>query len=159
MAELLALAGPLGFLANGSVTIAHGFESPYRGVQYAEGYDVQAARREIERWRREAQSHFRTHLDRAGVEPARSTIVVREMRPWGVVRRTLKGFSRPLLIIGTSAHTPLSRAVRGSLANDALMSLNCDVLIGARSHAPTPYDDVDRRLIDTFPASDAVARY
>jgi len=29
----------------------------------------------------------------------------------------------------------------------------------ADSHAPVVYDKVDRRLMDTFPASDAVAQY
>jgi hypothetical protein len=31
--------------------------------------------------------------------------------------------------------------------------------LSADTQADTGYDDVDRRLMDTFPASDAVARY
>jgi hypothetical protein len=109
---------------------------------------MQAARREIARWRRRAKSHFRSQLEEAGVEAERSRIVVREMRPWGVVRRTLKEFSRPLLVLGTRAHNALSRALRGSLANDALMSLNCDVLVG-----PTGRDKRPRRLPRTHQGS------
>ena len=36
-----------------------------------------------------------------------------------------------MLVLGSSGHTFISRMFRGSLANDALLSLDCDVLICA----------------------------
>ncbi len=123
--DLLALAGEFNFLANGSIAIAHGLESPLRRPLDVEGFDVA-------QWRYRARKHFRAHLDEAGINEWRSRIIVHEMRPLQVVKRTLREFSRPLLIVGARTHTALSRALRGSLVHDALLTLNCDVLVARR---------------------------
>jgi hypothetical protein len=63
--------------------------------------------------------------------------------------------------LSTPRRSTTGRRSRSSNAGDAVggwPSSNLEWL-SADSAADTGYDDVDRRLMDTFPASDAVARY
>jgi universal stress protein E len=117
------------FLDAPSLSIVHGFASPYRGPLYAEGYDLVAARRQIAEWKGFARRHLLDMLDAAGVEGSRFEIRIEERRPFRLVRHALRHRTASLLILGTSAHNAFTRIVRGSLLNDALLSLECDVLI------------------------------
>jgi len=112
------------------VSVVHGFSSPYQGPLYAEGYDVAAARRHIETWKRVASAQLQDMLRMEKVDGPRLDVRVEERRPLAVVRRALaRGNRRSLVILGTSAHNALTRIVRGSLVNDVLLNFDCDVLI------------------------------
>jgi len=113
------------------VSIVHGFQSPYRGPLYAEGFDLKAARRHIAQWQRRAREYVLDQLKAAGVRPARCDIQIEESRPLALVRKALGHTDPSLLILGGSRHTVFSRLAGASLANDALRRLNCDVLIAA----------------------------
>jgi nucleotide-binding universal stress UspA family protein len=104
--------------------------SPYQGPLYAEGFDVAAARRHINAWKRTARTYLQDMLRLAGVDGSRFEMRIEERRPLGILRSVLaRGNARSLVVMGTSAHNALTRIVRGSLVNDILMSFDCDVLI------------------------------
>jgi nucleotide-binding universal stress UspA family protein len=127
--EMLRFAHRWSFLDRGPVAIVHGFQSPYHGPIYAEGYDVAAAREQTARWRKSARAHLLAKVSAVGLDASRFDVRVEEQRPLRVVRRALRRRTPSLLILGGSEHTFMSRLFRGSLTNDALLSLDCDVLI------------------------------
>ena len=131
--EVLRFADQWSFLDAPIVSIVHGFSSPYQGPLYAEGYDLAAARRHVARWKRFARTHFHDMLGAAGVDGSQFDVRIEERRPLRMVRRALRSGAPSLLILGTSAPNALRRIIRGSLVNDALLSLECDVLICPRN--------------------------
>jgi nucleotide-binding universal stress UspA family protein len=126
---VLHIADGWSFFDRVPVSIVHGFQSPYQGPLYAEGFDVAAARDYIARWKKVARAHLLAKVNAAGLDASRFDLRIEENRPLRVVRRALRSGTPSLLILGTSGHTFMSRMFRGSLANDALLSLDCDVLI------------------------------
>lgn len=128
--KVMRFAKRWSFLDAPSVSLVHGFASPYQGPLYAEGFDIEAARRQIATWKRSAQRHLHNMLRLEGIDGSRFDVRVEERRPLGVVRRVLaRGNSRSLVIMGASAHNALTRIIRGSLVNDVLLNFDCDVLI------------------------------
>ena len=55
------------------------------------------------------------------------------------------------------SHTERVQVNRDLDACEQRSSQDCEALAG--THSATEYDEVDRRLMDTFPASDAIGRY
>ena len=49
--QVARVASQFGLLKAESVSVVHGFESPYRGALYCQGFDERAAQRNIEEWR------------------------------------------------------------------------------------------------------------
>jgi universal stress protein E len=127
--EVLRVADRWSFFDRVPVSIVHGFRSPYQGALYAEGYDVAAARQYIARWKKVTRAHLLAKVNAADLDASRFDLRIEESRPFRVVRRALRYGTPSLLILGTSGHTFVSRMFRGSLANDALLNLDCDVLI------------------------------
>ena len=127
--DVLRVADHWNFLDRASVSIVHGFQSPYQGPRYAEGYDVASARKYIARWKKIARAQLLSKVTAAGLDATRFEMRIEEKRPLRVVRRALRFATPSLLVLGSSGHTFMSRMVRGSLANDALLSLDCDVLM------------------------------
>jgi nucleotide-binding universal stress UspA family protein len=125
------LASRCGFLAAESVSVVHGFESPYRGPLYADGFDVRAAKRNIEEWERAAGTKVLRKLDDAGVESSRFRVVFQQARPIRAVQRVVRRLQPDLLIVGTKDRSMLSRVMRGSVANDVLRRMECDVLVAS----------------------------
>ena len=112
-----------------SVSIVHGFESPYRGPLYAEGFDLHAAKRNIEEWERAASERLLQRLDAAGVDRSCFRLVFQQTRPPRAIQRVIRRVQPELLIVGTKERAALNRMVRGSVANDVLRSLECDILV------------------------------
>jgi nucleotide-binding universal stress UspA family protein len=128
--KVMRFANRWSFLDAAAVSVVHGFLSPYQGPLYAEGYDLAAARRQIEDWKRAARVYLQEMLRLEGIDASRFVLRIEERRPLGVVRRALsRGSSPSLVVLGASAHNALTRIVRGSLVNDVLMNFDCDVLI------------------------------
>ncbi len=133
--ELLHFMGRWSFLDLAPVSIVHGVELPFPGLRHAEGFDLAAARQHVTRWKQSTRAHLLAKVSAAGLDPSRFDVRVEENRPLRVVRRALRYSTPSLLILGRSHHTFMSRLFRGSLANHALLSLDCDVLICEMSGA------------------------
>lgn len=129
--RVVRVAARLGFLNAESVAVVHGFESPYRGPLYAEGFDVRAAKRNIEQWERAAKARLLRRLDAAGVESSRFHLVFQQARPIRAIQRVVRSIQPDLLIVGTRDRSTLSRVMRGSVANDVLRKIDCDILVAA----------------------------
>jgi nucleotide-binding universal stress UspA family protein len=129
--RVVRFAALLRFLDAESVSVVHGFESPYRGPLCAEGFDTGAATRYMEEWERAAGASLRRKLDAAGVESSRFRLVFQQSRPIRAVQRVVRSIQPDLLIVGTKERSMLSRVMRGSVANDVLRRIECDILVAS----------------------------
>lgn len=130
--RVVRIASSLRFLEAGSVSVVHGFESPHRGPLYAEGFDLRAAQRNLEAWERAARARLLSDLDAAGVESSRFRIVFQQTRPIRAIQRVVRSVQPDLLIVGTKDRSMFNRLARGSVANDPLRHIECDVLVASR---------------------------
>ncbi|MGH8137594.1 MAG: universal stress protein [Steroidobacteraceae bacterium] len=129
--RVVRLAGLLRFLEADTVSVVHGFEAPYRGPLYAAGFDLRAAKRNIEEWERAASARLLRKLDAAGVESSRFRLVFQQAHPSRAIQRVVRRIQPDLLIVGTKERSMLSRVMQGSVANDVLRRIECDVLVAA----------------------------
>ena len=129
--QVASVASRCGFLEAESVSVVHGFESPYRGPLYAEGFDWRATERNVAEWEKAAGARLLRKLDDAGVESSRFHLVFLQTRPIRAIRRVVRGIQPDLLIVGTKDRSTLSRVMRGSVANDVLRRMECDILVAS----------------------------
>jgi universal stress protein E len=132
--QVVRTAAALRFLDGEPISVVHGFESPYRGPLYAEGFNIHAAQRNMEEWERLARKRLLRNLDMAGVESSRFRLVFHQARPLRAIQRVVRAVQPNLLVIGTKDRSVFNRLARGSVANDALRSADCDILVAA-SHS------------------------
>ncbi len=129
--RIVRVARSLRVLDTASVSVVHGFESPYRGPLYAEGFDLHAAQRNLDEWERAAKKRLLLKLDSAGVESSRFRLVFHQARPIGAIQRIVRSVQPELLIIGTKDRSALNRIMQGSTSNDLLRTIECDLLVAA----------------------------
>jgi universal stress protein E len=136
--QVVQVAQSLRVLESAAVSIVHGFESPYRGPLYAEGFDQHAAQRNLDEWERAAKRRLLLKLDGVGVDSSRFRLVFHQARPLRAIQRLVRSVQPELLIIGTKDRSMLNRIMQGSTSNDLLRTIECDILVAApdeRSHA------------------------
>jgi nucleotide-binding universal stress UspA family protein len=129
--QVVRIAAALKFLDEGRVSVVHGFEFPYRSPLYAEGFDIHAAKRNMEAWERAARTRLLLNLDAAGVESSRFQLIFQQARPIRAIQRVMRSVRPELLIVGTTERSIFTRITRTSVANDALRSIDCDILVAA----------------------------
>ena len=124
--QVVRVASSLKFLDAGRVSIVHGFEFP-RGPLFA--VDARAMKRHLEAWEKAAKARLLQNLDVAGVESSRFRIVFHQTRPIRAIQRAIRDVKPELLIIGSKDRSIYNRVIAGSVANDALRSVECDILV------------------------------
>ena len=129
--QVARVASRCGFLEAESVSVVHGFESPYRSPLCVEGFDGRAVKRNIEEWERAADARLLRKLDDAGVESSRFHLVFQQTRPIRAIRKVVRSIQPDLLIVGTKDRSMLSRVMRGRVANDVLRRRECDILVAS----------------------------
>jgi nucleotide-binding universal stress UspA family protein len=127
--QALRIATTLRLLESESVTIIHGFESPYRGPHYASGFDLQASRRNIEQWEHAARRGVLDRLGVAGVKADDFRLVFAPSRPIRQIQREVRKVAPDLLVIASKDRSLIERVMRGSTGNDALRNNGCDILL------------------------------
>lgn len=129
--QVVRVAQSLRVLESASVSVVHGFESPYRGPLYSEGFDQGAAQRNLDEWERAAKRRLLLKLDSAGVDGSRFRLVFHQARPLRAIQRLVRNVQPELLIIGTKDRSMLNRIMQGSTSNDLLRTIECDILVAA----------------------------
>jgi nucleotide-binding universal stress UspA family protein len=124
--QVVRVASSLKFLDAGSVSIVHGFEFP-RGPLFA--VDARTMKRNLEAWEKAAKARLLQNLDVAGVESSRFRIVFHQTRPIRAIQRAIRDVKPELLIVGAKDRSIFNRVITGSVANDALRSVECDILV------------------------------
>lgn len=92
---------------------------------------MHSAKRNIEEWEKAAGKRLLLTLDAAGVESSHFRLCFQQTQPLRAIQREIRRVQPELLIVGTKDRAMLNRIVRGSVANDMLRTLECDILVAA----------------------------
>lgn len=122
-----ALAAEL--VPDGEITMIHAYHVPYKG--FLTGEDTRQGCEESERKKLEKFVEDLRQQREQGKEAPQflSTLHVREGEVHHVLRAEVKSSGAELLVLGTHGRTGLSRAFFGSIAEDMLATMPCDILI------------------------------
>lgn len=130
-AHALCTANRLGLLTRAELIVFHAFEPvPGRGaMMLADASDeaIQDHVRHATTERRAELARFLRELD-LGKGSALPRMALEEGPPAPALRRAVTRLSPDLVVVGTRGHGPLGRLVLGSFAEEALRTLDCDVL-------------------------------
>jgi nucleotide-binding universal stress UspA family protein len=112
---------------DGEVMLVHSYRVPYRGFLRAEH-----TRRDVEASHRQKLDEFLQALREgqgASATASSSTVAVREGEAHHVLRAEVERSGADLLALGTHGRSGLSRTLFGSVAEDMLTEMPCDLLI------------------------------
>lgn len=127
-----ALQFAIAAFPNASFTLINAVESSFSG--FLKG--AQSDQEELDRQHSEVSRFSESVLSGADASShSRLNIEVHQGAPVDVMRRHIADHPTDLVVIGTHGRTGLRRAILGSVAEDAIASLPCDVL-AVHPHAP-----------------------
>jgi nucleotide-binding universal stress UspA family protein len=115
----------MGLLANAYAWLVHAFAPPHQGMITTE---VVLEEQLTERWRDAISRELVRELEEAGVDRTRVHIAAEPARPLDAIERALERARPELLVIGVSRWFMLKRLLVGSVADQVLRKINCDVL-------------------------------
>jgi len=128
--EVVRVAESLKFLDAVKVSIVHGLDFP-RGPLFL--FDARAAKRRLPAWEKGAKTRLLRRLNVAGVDSSDVGVVFHQARPIEAIRRVIRSVEPELLIVGTQNRSIFKRVLSGSVANDVVRRVRCDILVAARS--------------------------
>lgn len=129
-ASALRAATRLGFAKRGDLTVFHAFLQPGRGSMVLAGLTSEAIAGHVTATAVQARTDVSQYLRRLDVDlgPQLPPIVVHEGTPAEALKETVARLSPDLVVMGTRAHGAIGRLLLGSTAEEALRTLDCDVL-------------------------------
>jgi nucleotide-binding universal stress UspA family protein len=123
----------MGMLDEAYTWIVHAFEPPYHGL--LSSYPAQAAAYR-QQWRRVLSAEILEKMSAEGIDLSRVEVVVERAQPLNAIQKCLQTAHPELLVIGTSRWFMLKRFLFGSVADQVLRRVDCDVLaISPRARA------------------------
>ncbi|MGG5823863.1 universal stress protein [Falsiroseomonas sp. HW251] len=126
-AQALRAAVRLGFTARGDPTVFHAFEQPSRGSMMLSDLSADAIAEQTAATAAQTQEELGRYL--AGLDLSLTpAILLEEGAPMEALRRVVERVSPDLVVIGTRGQGTLRRLLLGSVAEEALRTLDCDVL-------------------------------
>ncbi|WP_191082779.1 universal stress protein [Roseococcus microcysteis] len=129
-ASALRAATRLGFAKRGDLTVFHAFLQPGRGSMVLAGLTSEAIAGHVTATAVQARTDVSQYLRGLDVDlgPQLPPIVVHEGTPAEALKETVARLSPDLVVMGTRAHGAIGRLLLGSTAEEALRTLDCDVL-------------------------------
>lgn len=128
-ARMLRTVNAFGLLEGTRATVMHAFQVPYRGMVARAGIAETHVERYALGWNVARFRELLAYVDAAGVDASQLRILLEDARPLRAVRRSVHRTRPDLLVLGTRAHTGIRRALLGSLAEDVMREISCDVLV------------------------------
>jgi nucleotide-binding universal stress UspA family protein len=120
-------ARSLGFLDVGKACVLHAYRS-YTDA-FLEWTDAGKAEIAAHDAAREARARLASFTRREGLDDRSYEVVLDEGSPFGAISRTVARRNPDLLVIGTSGRTGLKLQLLGSVADEILRRVDCDVLV------------------------------
>jgi nucleotide-binding universal stress UspA family protein len=127
-AEAIRTAQRLKLLDEAKVTIAHAFSPPGQVMMFYAGLDRGSISAYVASARRRAEAELAAFVSTQGFDHRTWSFQVAEGMPSEVLKSVVKARRPDLLIMGTHARAGLARALLGSVAEEALRSLDVDIL-------------------------------
>jgi len=141
----------MGMLKDTYAWIVHAFHKPYRA--WLGGCRAEPTAHQ-QQWRRALSSELLRKMSAEGVDPSRVQVVVEHARPLDAIQKCLQQVRPELLVVGTSRWFMLKRILFGSVADQVLRQVDCDVL-ALSPHARAPLArELDGREAMPLPVPD-----
>lgn len=128
-ARMLRTVNAFGLLEGTRTTVMHAFQVPYRGMVTQAGIAETHVERYALGWNVARFRELLAYVDAAGVDASQLRVLLEDARPLRAVRRSVHRTRPDLLVLGTRAHTGIRCALLGSLAEDVMREISCDVLV------------------------------
>jgi universal stress protein E len=127
-AHALRVARSLGLVGDSGVTFLHAFAALAKGKMFVVGSDRDSIDSYVASERERASGEVAEFLAANDLEGPRRPLRVAEGRPMEVIFRAVSEMRPDLLIMGTRGRSGLLKALIGSVTEEALRSLNVDIL-------------------------------
>jgi nucleotide-binding universal stress UspA family protein len=127
-ADAIRTARALKLLNAARVTFAHAFSPPGQVMMFYAGLARDSINAYVAGARRRAETEVAAFLNAHGLDQGEWSIHIEEGLPFQVIERVVKANRPDLLVMGTHGRSSLARTLLGSVAEEALRSLDVDIL-------------------------------
>ena len=127
-AQALKAAAKLGLLVPARDGIVHATMPLAEGMMYYTGIDRNRIGENIEEFEAKVRSGITGFLRGAGFGEMASFMLIESGAPFEAIERGVQRFDADLLVIGTRGQDALNRMLIGSVADEVLRKVECDVL-------------------------------
>lgn len=127
-ANALSKAIGLGLMAGVRTTLLHAFFPMAKGKMFIAGADKASIDEHVEDARQRARDELVAFLVENGLNERDWTLRLEEGAPGESIARTVKALQPDLLIMGTHGRSGILKALIGSVTEEALRSLDVDIL-------------------------------
>lgn len=127
-ARALQTAAALDYLEATDLSVVHGYLPVAKDVMGHAGIDPKEIDEHVARAGKDARNALVAFLTGCCAGLLSKRLVVEEGPPFEVIRRAVERLDAELVVIGTRGHTGLKRLLLGSVADEVLRNIECDVL-------------------------------
>jgi nucleotide-binding universal stress UspA family protein len=128
-AHAIRTAKQLNLIDDCRFAIVHAFSPPGQAMMFYAGLTSESINEYVVSTRRRATSELAALLDANGFDDQTWSRHVEEGMPFEVISRLVKAKRPDLLIMGTHGRSGIARALLGSVTEEALRSLDLDILV------------------------------
>lgn len=123
--------------SGGRGIVVHAWEPPYQGMLRAAGVKTAEIMSYSESARREVAMDLRDLISKQGADFRRYEVVIAQSHAVPAILRALEIYRPDVLVMGTRGDGRIRRALLGSVANQLMREVECDVLIVPRDSVKT----------------------
>jgi nucleotide-binding universal stress UspA family protein len=127
-AHALRSAQDLGLLDPSRGAVVHGFMPLGEGMMYYAGVERERIDEHVAMSASQARAAVTTFLRTAGIGGMSQVLLIEKGAPFEAIESAIHQLQPDLLIIGTRGHGGLKRMLLGSVADEVLRRVDCDVL-------------------------------
>lgn len=127
-ARALQSAAALGFLGATEVSIVHAFLPLAKGLMSYAAIETEKIEEHVAQAGQHARNEVVAFLGACCPDLLTHRLLVDEGAPFEVIRRAVERLDAELVVIGTRGHSGLKRILLGSVADEVLRTIECDVL-------------------------------
>lgn len=127
-ARALQATSGLGLFNHATISIVHAFTALGEGLMYYAGVEQAQVREHVSVSAAEARSALRRFLSETGFGDLSTRVFIEKADPLIAIQTAIEKTNANLLVIGTRGHTGMKRVLLGSVADQALRHVECDVL-------------------------------
>ncbi|MGD9599979.1 MAG: universal stress protein [Steroidobacteraceae bacterium] len=120
-------------LLGGDIAVVHAWEPVYAGALEGAGAIPETAAAYAGNWSREAHERLQGFLREVGLAVRPFDLQVERGPPFDAIRGAVEKRAPHLLVIGTRGLGGIARALLGSVAEQVLRAIECDILVVPRA--------------------------
>lgn len=125
----ILVARKAGLLSGSHPTLVHAFEAPARGKMLIANAERTTIDSYVEQERQKARAELVACLAVHGLEREQWPMLVEEGGAWEILARTVARMRPDLILMGTCGRSGIVKVLLGSVTEEALRSLDVDILV------------------------------